>query len=61
MIVYFGRFLKITKVAHILSYSLVKVMLQFWRKIMGWAIFWATFFQTHLVTLVRIQIAHTQK
>jgi hypothetical protein len=28
---------------------------------MGWASFWATFSQTHLVTLLRIELVFTRK
>jgi hypothetical protein len=44
---------KITEVAHIIGllFHTAKVMHDFFQK-MDWATFWATFSQTHLVTLV---------
>jgi hypothetical protein len=48
-----GGFLKITEVAqmHVLVVPNLSVTYLFWQK-MGWATFWATFSQTHLVTLM---------
>jgi hypothetical protein len=52
-----GGFLKITEVAQMyaLLFPNESVMKLFWQKT-GWATFWATFSQTHLVTLFLIPI-----
>jgi hypothetical protein len=49
-----GRFLKITYVAQIVGqYLSTAQVTQTSLEEMGWAAFWVTFSQTHLVTLIR--------
>jgi hypothetical protein len=52
--VYFGYFLKITKLAKkiFVYFFQDKCYVSIWTK-SGWATFWAIFSQTHLVTLVK--------
>jgi hypothetical protein len=53
--VYFGYFLKITKLAKkiFVYFFQDKCYVSIWTK-SGWATFWAIFSQTHLVTLVKM-------
>jgi hypothetical protein len=48
VIVFFGTFLKITKLAQKLGKINATILTK-----MGWATFWVNFLQTHLVALVK--------